>query len=89
MQELCDICQSDRICFCLKCMVGLCEKCKDTHVDNEDEHDLINLPPLKPNILMCREHDDRVYCTVGVVRFHCVKSVRKKSTRKRAMTSSK
>ena len=45
MQELCDICQSDRICYCLKCMVGLCEKCKDTHVDNEDEHDLINLPP--------------------------------------------
>ena len=58
-QELCDICQSGRICYCLKCMVGLCEKCKDTHVDNEDEHDLINLPPLKPNMPMCREHDDR------------------------------
>ena len=65
MQELCDICQSDRIGYCLKCMVGLCEKCKDTHVDNGDEHDLINLPPLKPNMPMCREHDDRessLYC---------------------------
>lgn len=65
LDESCDNCGEDRVCYCLKCMLSLCKKCKDSHAHSEEGHDILDLPPLEQNMPMCVQHNDRestLYC---------------------------
>ncbi|XP_061176488.1 uncharacterized protein LOC133185351 [Saccostrea echinata] len=62
LNEECDSCGSHRTCFCLKCVTSLCDKCKEKHVDNEDDHDILELPPMEPDMPVCDVHD--ITCTL-------------------------
>lgn len=67
LNEICDPCGGQRTCVCLKCVVNLCDKCKDSHVDNVDNHDILDLPQLELDMPMCEEHDDAAsnsYCWI-------------------------
>ncbi|XP_062586289.1 E3 ubiquitin-protein ligase TRIM71-like [Saccostrea cucullata] len=63
LNEECDCCGNHRTCFCLKCVVSLCDKCKEKHVDHEENHDILELPPMEQDLPMCDVHDD-ITCTL-------------------------
>lgn len=43
LDEFCDNCGEDWVCYCLKCMFSLCKKCKDSYVYLEEGYDILDL----------------------------------------------